>query len=153
MKIQSWNVRGIGRPEKMRKVKKILAERRVDIVLLQETKKSEVNSELVKIIWPGDYFEFMSVDAIGRAGGLLCTWNPDVFQLKASCCNHNFLLLSGTIFHSFECVIINVYDPNEVAKRREVWECLIKLKSFFLGPWCMRGDFNEIRTILERIEG
>lgn len=97
MKIQSWNVRGIGRPEKMRKVKKILAERRVDIVLLQETKKSEVNSELVKTIWPGDYFEFMSVDAIGRAGGLLCTWNPDVFQLKASCYNHNFLLLSGMI--------------------------------------------------------
>ncbi|XP_028082885.1 uncharacterized protein LOC114284188 [Camellia sinensis] len=93
----------------------------------------------------------MSVDTIRRAGELLCIWNPDVFQLKASCCNQNFLLLSDTIFHSFECVIINVYGPNEVAKRREVWECLIRLKSIFLGLWCLGGDFNEIRTISERI--
>ncbi|XP_028088177.1 uncharacterized protein LOC114288787 [Camellia sinensis] len=89
----------------------------------------------------------MSVDASGRAGGLLCIWNPNVFQLKACCCNHNFLLLSGTIFHSFDCVVVNVYGPNEVAKRREVWECLIRLKSIFLGSWCMGGDFNEFITI------
>ncbi|KAI7979697.1 putative ribonuclease H protein, partial [Camellia lanceoleosa] len=62
---------GIGRPEKMRKLKKYLAERKVDIVLLQETKRSEIDSIMVRSMWPGDKFEFMSVDAIGRAGGLL----------------------------------------------------------------------------------
>ncbi|GMP74929.1 hypothetical protein CsSME_00032179 [Camellia sinensis var. sinensis] len=71
MKIQSWNVRGLGRPEKMRKIKRSLAERKVDIVLIQETKTVVVSSDLVRSIWPGDHFEFISVDANGRAGGLL----------------------------------------------------------------------------------
>ncbi|KAL7251284.1 hypothetical protein ACSBR1_013171 [Camellia fascicularis] len=96
MKIQSWNVRGIGRPEKRRKIKKSLAERKVDIALLQETKKAAVGSEVVRTMWPGDKFDFMAVDAVGRSGGLLCIWNPDVFQLKACCSNQNFILLSGT---------------------------------------------------------
>lgn len=61
----------------------------------------------------------MGVDAIRQAGGLLCIWNPEVFQLKACCSSQNFILLSGTLFSSFDCVIINVYGPNEVVKRKE----------------------------------
>lgn len=120
MKIQSWNMRGIGRPEKRRKIKKSISKRKVDIILIQETKKSEVNLGLIRSIWPSDHFEFMSIDAVGRARGLLCIWNPEIFQLSASCCNHNFLLLSGTLFYCFDCVIINVYGPNDVAKRKEL---------------------------------
>lgn len=39
MKILSWNVRGIGRVEKRRRIKVILREKMVDKELLQETKK------------------------------------------------------------------------------------------------------------------
>ncbi|XP_028080504.1 uncharacterized protein LOC114282068 [Camellia sinensis] len=151
MKILSWNVRGIGRPEKRRQIKKSLAERKVDIVLLQETKKAVVDSTLVRSMWPGKQFDFMTVDAIGQAGGLLCIWNPEVFFLKDCCSTQNFILLSGTLFSSFDCVIINVYGSNEVAKRKETWDVLARLKSNFLGPWCMGGDFNEIKNISERI--
>ncbi|GMP50136.1 hypothetical protein CsSME_00043071 [Camellia sinensis var. sinensis] len=80
MKIQSWNARGLGRLEKRRKVKKSIADRKVDIILLQETKISVINSDLVKSLWPGDHMEFMAVDAVGRAGGLLCIWNPEVLS-------------------------------------------------------------------------
>lgn len=62
--------------KKRRQIKKSLADRKVDIVLLQETKKATVDSTLVRSTWPGDHFEFMAVDAIGRVGGLLCIWNP-----------------------------------------------------------------------------
>lgn len=48
MKIQSWIVRGIGRPEKRRKIKKNLAERKVDIIFLQETKKSGVDYDMIR---------------------------------------------------------------------------------------------------------
>ncbi|GMP72029.1 hypothetical protein CsSME_00030218 [Camellia sinensis var. sinensis] len=78
MKIQSWNVRGIGKPEKRRRIKKSLIERKVDIVLLQETKKTTMDSALVRSLWPGDLFDFMGADAIGQAGGLLCIWNLEV---------------------------------------------------------------------------
>ncbi|GMP39143.1 hypothetical protein CsSME_00010098 [Camellia sinensis var. sinensis] len=82
MKIQSWNIRGIDRPEKIRKIKKSILERKVDIILIQETKKSEVNIGLIRSKWPGDQFEFMAVDAVGRAGGLLCIWNPEGILTK-----------------------------------------------------------------------
>ncbi|GMP83745.1 hypothetical protein CsSME_00037552 [Camellia sinensis var. sinensis] len=76
MQIQSWDVRGIERPEKMRRIKKSLLDKKVDIVLHQETKKPTVDFVLVRSMWPGDHFDFMGEDAIGRAGGLLCIWNP-----------------------------------------------------------------------------
>ncbi|XP_028104164.1 uncharacterized protein LOC114303229 [Camellia sinensis] len=151
MKIQSWNTRGIGRPEKRRKIKKGVVERKVDIILLQETKKSKISISLIRSMWPGDRFEFLAVDAVGRAGGLLCIWNPAVFQLMDSCCNHSFLLLSGTLFSSFPCVIVNVYAPNDVVKRQELWASLVNLKPNFPGPWCLGGDFNEIRNLSERV--
>ncbi|XP_028122989.1 uncharacterized protein LOC114320091 [Camellia sinensis] len=122
MKIQSWNVRGLGRLEKRRKIKR--AERKISLVLIQETKRSTITPEVAKSIWYEDNIEYMAVDAEGRA---------------------------GTLFSSFNCVIVNVYDPSEVAKRKELWDNFARLKNTFLGPWCMGGDFNEIRTISERI--
>ncbi|XP_028079607.1 uncharacterized protein LOC114281359 [Camellia sinensis] len=122
MKIQSWNVRGLGRLEKRRKIKR--AERKISLVLIQETKRSTITPEVAKSIWYEDNIEYMAVDAEGRA---------------------------GTLFSSFNCVIVNVYDPSEVAKRKELWVNFAQLKNTFLGPWCMGGDFNEIRTISERI--
>ncbi|GMP41576.1 hypothetical protein CsSME_00011624 [Camellia sinensis var. sinensis] len=95
MKIQSWNIRGIGRPEKRRKIKKSILERKVDIILIQETKKSEVNIGLIRSMWPGDQFEFMTVDAAGRAGGLLCIWNPKRILTKSGIYMREFGALAG----------------------------------------------------------
>ncbi|GMP68894.1 hypothetical protein CsSME_00028347 [Camellia sinensis var. sinensis] len=64
-------VRGIGRPEKRRKIKKSIADRKVDIVLLQETKKAVVDSDLVRALLSGAHFDFMVVDVVGQARGLL----------------------------------------------------------------------------------
>lgn len=50
MKIMTWNVRGLRRPEKMRKIKSILKEGRADVVLLQETKRSRMEEEFIKLM-------------------------------------------------------------------------------------------------------
>ncbi|GMQ10630.1 hypothetical protein CsSME_00053556 [Camellia sinensis var. sinensis] len=50
------------------------------MVLLQETKKSVCNEESARSIWPGEKMEFMAVDSVGAAGGLLRVWNPEVSQ-------------------------------------------------------------------------
>jgi exonuclease III len=41
MNILSWNVRGLGKPKRRRLVTKILYTHHIDIVSIQETKKSE----------------------------------------------------------------------------------------------------------------
>lgn len=95
MKWLSWNIRGLGRPEKMKKIRKLLANRKIDMALFQETKKASLSSVDVKRLWPRDNLEFMAVDVKVRAGGLLCIWNPDVFQLSDCCSNRSYLLLAG----------------------------------------------------------
>lgn len=81
------------------------------MVILQETKKANVSEQFMKSIWPHDLVDYMIVDAVGSAGGLLCVWKPGIFSLADCCCNRNFILLSGILFNSLECVIVNVYAP------------------------------------------
>ncbi|XP_028114977.1 uncharacterized protein LOC114312878 [Camellia sinensis] len=150
MKLLTWNVRGLGRKEKRSKVKRLLKDRGIDIALFQETKKASMSEKEIKEIWARDSMEYMTVDVEGSAGGLLCIWDPAVFQMSSCCCNKRFVLLSGSLFFSFDCVLINVYAPNEVGQRGKLWECLLKLKEEYSKPWYIGGDFNEIRKIGER---
>lgn len=71
----------------------------------------------------------MGIDAVGNAGGLLCIWNPDSFKLKECCSSRHFILLSGTAGVAFECTIINIYAPNDVVKRRQLWDLRGRLKT------------------------
>lgn len=48
MKIMSWNVRGLGRKDKRGKILKLVRDKKLDMLLLQETKKSNVDELLVK---------------------------------------------------------------------------------------------------------
>lgn len=110
----------------------------------------EISEVVVRSLWPGEEMDFAVVDSDGLSGGLLCIWKPSVFALSRCCCNRNFILLSGTIAPSFLCVLISVYAPNEVFRRELVWESITRLKASFNVPWCLGGDFNEIRNIGER---
>ncbi|XP_028059412.1 uncharacterized protein LOC114263116 [Camellia sinensis] len=121
------------------------------MALLQETKQSCVAHLRVKSLWPRDKMEFMTVDAVGLSGGLICIWDPDVFHLSDCCSSRNFILLSGKAHNSFDCVLINIYAPNDVSRRKALWEILLNLKTTFANPWCFGGDFNEIRNVGERI--
>lgn len=51
---------------------------------------------------------------------------------------------------SFQCVIVNVYGPNSNSERKLLWGKLINLRTHFSGPWCLGGDFNEVRNSGER---
>lgn len=47
--------------------------------------------------------------------------------------------------------MVNIYAPNDVALRREVWVESVVLKANSTVPWCIGSDFNEIRAISERV--
>ena len=150
MKMLTWDVRGLGRREKRRKIKKIIKENELDIVLMQETKKEVITEMFVTSICPDKNFGYMEVGADGSSGGLLCIWKKKSFELKEACCNKNFVVMTGTIQSNFLCTLVNVYAPNDVGDRRVCWESLLKLKGEFGYPWCIGGDFNEIRNLRER---
>lgn len=121
------------------------------MVMLQETKRTVMSEQFVKSMWPWDYFNFLTVDAEGSAGGLICIWKPEVFAIVDCCCNRSFILLSGIFCSSFNCVIVNDYGLNDVVKRKLLWVVLGNLRDYFHYPWCLGGgDFYEIRSISEK---
>ncbi|XP_028104052.1 uncharacterized protein LOC114303104 [Camellia sinensis] len=101
-------------------------------------------------MWPFEEMGYMMVDSEGSAGGLPCNWRPQVFVLKDCCSSKHFILLSGTLAQDFDCVIVNIYAPNEVLKRKKLWDSLVCLQPHFPNPWCVGADFNEIRLLSGR---
>ena len=120
MKILSWNVRGLGWADRRRRVKEVLRLKNVDMALLQETKRSNIDESVVRSLWPFDSVEYMEMGAEGSAGGILCIWNPMIFSLQECCCSRNFIILAGIMQSFINCVIGNIYAPNEELNRRRL---------------------------------
>ena len=76
MKLLLWNVKGLGRKEKMSKIKSMLKAREVDIALFQETKKVSMSENEVNELWARESMNFICVDTDRTTGGLLCIWDP-----------------------------------------------------------------------------
>ncbi|KAK8506630.1 hypothetical protein V6N12_073583 [Hibiscus sabdariffa] len=73
MKVLSWNIRGMGVKTKTRAIRKVIAENKVDMLVLQETKKKEeeIGEREVGRIWYNDEFRFLVASSKGKSGGLL----------------------------------------------------------------------------------
>ncbi|XP_028080959.1 uncharacterized protein LOC114282476 [Camellia sinensis] len=99
MILLTWNIGGLEKAGKRRKMKEVLNERKVDMVFLQETKRAEISEELLWSLWPGVEMDFVVVALDGSSAGLLCIWKPSAFELSRCCCNRNFILLSGGDFN------------------------------------------------------
>ena len=143
----SWNARGLCKAEKRRGLKALIKVNKAKMVLVQETKKASLSRFFAQSIWVGSEFEFAGVDAIDSAGGLLCVWERNFFKLQNVKCSRHFILLSGKILPDFDCVIVNIYAPNKVLKRKKLWDSLLKIRREFDYPWCLGGDLNEIRSM------
>ncbi|XP_028120048.1 uncharacterized protein LOC114317506 [Camellia sinensis] len=109
-----------------------------------------MDDNFVKTIWPYEEVEFMAVDSEGSAGGLISIWKPQVFKLQDCCSSKNFIILSGMSTNTFQCTLVNIYAPNEVIRRRQLWDSLVRIQQHYPNPWCVGGDFNEIRYMGER---
>lgn len=150
MKILIWNLRGLGSKSKRCSIKRKLKEWGVDMVLIQETKREVISEKFVRSVWPSTIFEFVEVNAVERASDLLYIWNPDLFSLRSSCDNRNFIILESTISPLFSCSIVNIYGPNDVGARHRLWKTLLSVKNDYVNPWCIGGDLNEIRNLGEK---
>ncbi|KAK8974760.1 hypothetical protein V6N11_024402 [Hibiscus sabdariffa] len=73
MKVLSWNIRGMGVKTKTRAIRKVIAENKVDMLVLQETKKKEeeIGEGEVGRIWYNDEFRCLVASSKGKSGGLL----------------------------------------------------------------------------------
>lgn len=151
MKIISWNIRGLSSAVKKRYVNSLLKERKPDILLIQETKMELTEDFQVKNLWYDTELEYAVVNAEGLSGGIITIWSLNALAVEEVISTKNFLLIRGVFKGNFPCILVNIYAPNNYVERRAVWGELVSLKERFLVPWCIGGDFNEIKGIGERL--
>ncbi|XP_028116486.1 uncharacterized protein LOC114314230 [Camellia sinensis] len=113
----SWNVRGLGKLEKKGRIRKLIYERKADVVLFQETKKVSISECEVRASRGRRNMDFMVVGSNGTAGGLLCIWDPDFFRLVDCYSNRRFILLSESAFPNPWCLGGDVNEIRNIGER------------------------------------
>ena len=69
LRLLSWNVRGLNNPWKREVCKNLLKEWRCDIVCLQETKLSLLNSGAVRSLWGSPFTDWAIPDVVQTSEG------------------------------------------------------------------------------------
>ncbi|KAL4296842.1 hypothetical protein GQ457_12G018520 [Hibiscus cannabinus] len=151
--IASWNIRGLGRLEKRAAVKRFLAQAKVKILFLQESKLSSVKPMILSQICGAQrHFKCLLSPSVGSAGGLLTLWDPDFFECEKYGIAQNFIWMSGKFISvDFKCLLVNVYGQNDVGERLGLFHELSNMVRDVNRPVILGGDFNTVRRSEERI--
>ncbi|KAL7613546.1 hypothetical protein Lser_V15G09274 [Lactuca serriola] len=120
---------------------------------LQETQIS--NSSKIDVIgcWDSNEFDYESVDASGRSGGIISIWDTAVFQRTDVIKNRHYLVVSGKYMGSPENAIlniVNIYGPQSILEKKKIWAELLNIINHKAGMWVVFGDFNVVRHQSER---
>ena len=119
MKIAMWNVRGLGKSEKKRVVRRLLSKRRCDMVFIQESKLEVVNSKIWHFLGGYDSFTGEYASSVRAAGGLIILWDEKFFRVENKLVSNRYILLIGEInSKNFKCRFGNIYAPNDDRKRQ-----------------------------------
>lgn len=148
----SLNIRGISEIHKVDWIRKIKMSHKIDFIGIQETHVVDSGNIDIQGCWGNMNFEFEFVESHGRSSGLLSIWDPLIFSKHNVVKSRNFLAILGH-WKGFSGIIsvVNVYGPQSISDKRELWVEILSLKDFISGSWVILGDFNAVRKPEERL--
>ncbi|XP_057794589.1 uncharacterized protein LOC131010900 [Salvia miltiorrhiza] len=88
----------------------------------------------------------------GRAGGIACVWNRDVFEASSKWDLPGAVVVNGIVKQgNIGCCIINVYAPARAGEKHRLWDAIgtIVVQNADMCV-CVMGDFNVVRRREER---
>ncbi|XP_022040875.1 uncharacterized protein LOC110943434 [Helianthus annuus] len=132
-------------------IKDLKREHGVNFLAIQETKQSVVSRFDISKFWGKGSYGSESVDSTRLSGGLLCIWDDNLFNLSESSKERNYIFLRGSLVGCNSMLnILNVYTPQGIQAKTELWEALSVLVNSKDGMWVVGGDFNAVRSREER---
>lgn len=150
LNILNWNIRGINSSRKRQILKDHLSQHKIDIVLIQETKKENFSNRILKTISSKlDLWHWLP--ARGRSGGIL--FGGDSNKIKILACHlHRFCLdihfenkIDSTVWQ-----LTIVYGPVIRTLKKELWKELDRVRQDSTSMWVLCGDFNVLRHKSEK---
>lgn len=152
LKILSWNVRGLNDIRKRSIVKNLLREWKCDVICLQETKLSSLDRQMVGSLWSCPYVDWVALDAVQTAGGVLLMWDSRVLErLEFLVGSFSVSVRWQGLGDSFIWACSGVYGLVDNNARGLMWDELVGVHHFWNVPWCCIGDFNIVRFPSERL--
>lgn len=143
-----WNCRGLGNSRSVRCLRDLIRTRNPVFVFLSETMvKSEKISEISTSLGFTNNF---AVNSVGRGGGLAVMWKRNVMcTILSSSSNHIDVEIWEKNAPSWR--ITGFYGFPERHRRKDSWEFLKSLAGVSQIPWCVFGDFNDMRYASDKM--
>ncbi|KAK3033970.1 hypothetical protein RJ639_034134 [Escallonia herrerae] len=155
MILLAWNVRGLGRAERVRALKNDVRHLKPDILFLSETLSS--SSRLSHILEPLGFTNLYFVpppSGIKKpAGGLCLAWKMGV-DIEITFQNQN--IINALVFSdppTIPWMLSMVYEPPNWTNKRKFWDEMDTTAKAFNGPWLCMGDFNAVVDQTEKKVG
>nr|GFA59540.1 RNA-directed DNA polymerase, eukaryota [Tanacetum cinerariifolium] len=98
-----------------------------------------------------DLEQIIRIQRVGNSGGILCVWEAMVFKKEYATILDNFVAIYGKWLPSNSKVFfVAIYAPQQVSRKRLLWDYVSTLIDHLNGEVVVLGDFNEVRNIDER---
>ena len=144
MKIINWNTRGLGSKKKRRVVKDFLRSEKPDVVMIQETKKTECDRRFVGSVWIARNKDWAALPMSG-AGGILIIWDSKKLRREEVVLDSFSVSIKFALDGCESLWLSAVYGPNNSVLRMDFWVELSDIFGLSSPCWCVGGDFNVIR--------
>ena len=112
MKVLSWNIQGIKKPQALQELRLLKQTHKPDILFIVETLVTD--SHLLRVLpkLGFDYYDFIS--PINRAGGIAVLWNSGTIHASLlSKSNRAIHLLVNDTTYSMQSIISGIYVPTQ----------------------------------------
>ncbi|XP_077252082.1 uncharacterized protein LOC143891391 [Tasmannia lanceolata] len=87
----------------------------------------------------------------GASGGILVAWDELCWiSVEEWIGNHSLSVVLQRVEDASKVFFTGVYGPSLRVEKRRFWEELNVVRDLWVFPWCIGGDFNEIRFVGER---
>ncbi|GMJ02965.1 hypothetical protein HRI_003965700 [Hibiscus trionum] len=150
----TWNVRGIGRAEKRRAMKRLIMSTKASLVFIQETKLESHKQWLLRNLWPCKNELLVASPAEGLSGGLVTLWDSSAFEVESKFIQSRSILVTGTLKEmNFKCGFLNIYAPNSEAERQLFFDQIGGILSSISILIMVAGDFNAVLSKEEKFGG
>ncbi|KAL1060363.1 hypothetical protein V6Z11_D03G112200 [Gossypium hirsutum] len=151
MKILSWNVRGLGHPRTVRRLKNKLRHIKPQILFLIETKVTSKRMESIRR--QCGFTCGIDVAAVGTSGGLSLGWKEGGnVSLKSFSKSHIDVEIENEE-ETGSWRLTGFYGEPVENERKKTWDLLKYLKRESSKPWLTIGDFNKILFSFEKKGG
>ncbi|KAK1379690.1 hypothetical protein POM88_026434 [Heracleum sosnowskyi] len=150
MNALAWNCQGLGSPGKIQFLQSVTRSEKPNFVFLSETISSYEKME--KLCHKLGYEGFLAVEPQGRSGGIAMFWKG-VDNVNLLSLSRSHIDVSVTKMNLDNWRLTGIYGEPDRAQRSKTWELLRNLSRDANLPWCLVGDFNNVKSQEEKKGG